>query len=838
VNDPNETRTSVNKPDDATVAPIGQIGAYTLIRTLGEGGMGTVYLAEQKAPVERRVALKVIKLGMDTREIVARFEAERQALAVMDHPGIARVFDGGATDTGRPFFAMEFVQGEPITQFADRTGLGIRERVALLIDVCRAVQHAHQKGIIHRDLKPSNVLVTLQDGRPAAKIIDFGIAKAIERPPDQTFATGIGQFVGTPAYMSPEQLGLTNQDVDTRADIYSLGVLLYELLAGVRPFEPRELETGHHLLAAVRDDEPRRPSARLTQTDNDAQQRIAAARGTDTPTLRRALEPELDWIALKAIEKDRARRYDTANTLAGDLQRYLNNEPVTARPPSRGYRVRKFVARHRLAVGAAAAIVVLVTAAVIVILFQSARVARERDRATMEAAKARAVSDFLQEMLSSANPFGTGNRTVTVADALAAAERRVDSSLRSQPEVAATVRRTLGDTYYGLGDYERAEKILREAATRSRAAGRQADLAADLNQLAEVVRGSGRFADSVPIARESVDAGRAAGVAPLDFATMQFTLAECLRQSGKPDDALPLATEVLETRTRVAGPESTAVAASLRQLGAIAADKSDQATAESHYLRAAAIQRQQLGPDHFQVGGALNDLAATYIATAQLDKALETLQEVERINRIVLGDDHPELASIVENHANVLFRLKRLPEATARLEEVLAIRRKALGDDSMPVARTTFNLGMVYSDSGDLARAEANLVDGVARLRKALGESHPDLVGALRGLALLRERQDRLPEAERIARESLTLAEKVLGADHAGTASSHQRLGMTLLKEKRYAEAETHFLRARAIREQRLGPTAAPTQQIIGNLVTLYEAWGKPDKAAALKSPK
>ena len=228
------TRTSLDKTDDGTAAPLGQIGAYTLIHTLGEGGMGTVYLAEQKTPVERRVALKVIKLGMDTREVVARFEAERQALAVMDHPGIARVFDGGATENGRPFFAMEFVQGEPITQFADRTGLGIRERVALLIDVCRAVQHAHQKGIVHRDLKPSNVLVALQDERPAAKIIDFGIAKAIERPlTDQTFATGIGQFVGTPAYMTPEQLGLTNQDVDTRADIYSLGVLLYELLAGV-----------------------------------------------------------------------------------------------------------------------------------------------------------------------------------------------------------------------------------------------------------------------------------------------------------------------------------------------------------------------------------------------------------------------------------------------------------------------------------------------------------------------------------------------------------------------------------------------------------------------------
>jgi serine/threonine protein kinase len=300
-----------------SVPPVGRIGHYTLLHLLGEGGMGAVYLAEQKTPVERRVALKVIKIGMDTREVVARFEAERQALAVMDHPGIARVFDGGATESGRPFFAMEFVGGEPITRFCDRNSLTIRERVALFIDICRAVQHAHQKGIVHRDLKPSNILVSFQDGRPSAKIIDFGIAKAIEkRLTDQTFATGFGQFVGTPAYMSPEQLGLTGQDVDTRADIYSLGVLLYELLAGVRPFELREVETGLRLIDAIQNEEAARPSARLTQIAADTQKSIAGTRKTDTAALRRVLERDLDWIALKAIEKDRSRRYDTANTLA------------------------------------------------------------------------------------------------------------------------------------------------------------------------------------------------------------------------------------------------------------------------------------------------------------------------------------------------------------------------------------------------------------------------------------------------------------------------------------------------------------------------------------------
>jgi non-specific serine/threonine protein kinase/serine/threonine-protein kinase len=832
--DHDPTHTSATHSDGVPPS-LDRIGPYTLLRPLGEGGMGIVYLAEQKTPIERQVALKVIKLGMDTREVIARFEAERQALAVMDHPGIAHVFDGGATDTGRPFFVMEFVQGEPLTQFCDRAGLTIRQRVALFIDVCRAVQHAHQKGIVHRDLKPSNILVSLQDGRPMAKIIDFGIAKAVDRRlTDQTFATGLGQFVGTPAYMSPEQLGLTGQDVDTRADIYSLGVLLYELLAGTRPFETRELETGYGLVDAIRQGEFTAPSTRLRQIAPDMQMRIARARKTDRAALGRVLQRDLDWIALKAIEKDRSRRYDTANTLAGDLQHYLHNEPVSARPPSRPYRVRKFVARHTAGVAAAAAILVLIVGSAGVIFAQNTRIALERDRAATEAAKAVSINEFLQQMLSSADPTGTGRRSVTVVEALTAAERRVDASLGSQPEVAAAMRRTLAQTYVGLGEYERADRIVVNAVETGRVAGRTQDLVVDLGQLADLRRVQGRYDDALRLGREALDLARTADLAAEQIATLQFILAETLRQAGDANAALPLATEALDARRRTFGADSYPAASSYQQLANIALLQGDHARAQALFQQAVAVMRDVRGPQHYRTILALNDLATTYIDTGEFEKALVTLEEVVAAHRATLGDAHPEVATAIENLANVLFRMKRFAEATTKLEEVLAIRRKALGEDSMPVARTMFNLGQVYTSTKELDKAEQTLPEGVARLERALGAKHPDIVAAVRGLSVLREAQGRLPEAMALMRRSLALALETIGEDHASTALSYQRLGRLLRDEKQYAEAEQQLLRARAIRTKVLGADARPTQESTEALVKLYEAWGKPEAARAL----
>jgi serine/threonine protein kinase len=323
-------------------------GKYKLIEAIGAGGMGSVFLAQQTEPVKRAVAVKVIKAGMDSKAVLARFEAERQALALMDHPNIAKVLDAGTTDGGRPFFVMELVKGQPITQFCDEHKLNPRQRLELFVPVCQAIQHAHQKGIIHRDIKPSNVLVALYDDRPVPKVIDFGVAKAAGQTlTDKTLLTGFGAVVGTPEYMSPEQANLNNLDIDTRSDVYSLGVLLYELLTGTTPVDKQSLGKAAllEILRIVREVEAPKPSARLSSSDTLPS--VAANRGTEPAKLSKLLKGELDWVVLKALEKDRIRRYDTANGLARDIQRYLADEVVEARPPSTGYRLQKFVRRHR-----------------------------------------------------------------------------------------------------------------------------------------------------------------------------------------------------------------------------------------------------------------------------------------------------------------------------------------------------------------------------------------------------------------------------------------------------------------------------------------------------------
>jgi serine/threonine protein kinase len=399
------------------------IGPYKLMEQVGEGGMGLVFVAEQQHPVRRKVALKVLKPGMDTRQVVARFEAERQALALMDHPHIARVFDGGTTPAGRPYFVMELVKGLPITDYCDRNGLPVRERLRLFADVCQAVQHAHQKGVIHRDLKPSNVLVVSHDGTPVAKVIDFGIAKAVgQRLTEKTAYTQLAQLIGTPLYMSPEQAGQSGLDVDTRSDIYSLGVLLYELLTGTTPFDPERLRTAGYdeMRRIIREEEPPKPSTRIS-TLGQAATTVSTSRKSDPKQLSRLIRGELDWVVMKALEKDRNRRYESASAFAADVQRYLNDEPVLACPPSAWYRLRKFARRNkgRLAFAAGAC---LLAAAVLGSAAWAVRdrAMREEEKQREQAARqARAASDLELSLQRAELLQGQGKR----AEALAALER-------------------------------------------------------------------------------------------------------------------------------------------------------------------------------------------------------------------------------------------------------------------------------------------------------------------------------------------------------------------------------------------------------------------------------
>ncbi|HEX2862449.1 MAG TPA: serine/threonine-protein kinase, partial [Lacunisphaera sp.] len=474
--------------------PGARIGAYQLLERIGEGGFGVVYRAAQEQPVRRTVALKIIKLGMDTRAVVARFEAERQALAMMDHPNIARVLDGGATDAGRPYFVMELVRGVPLTTFANDRRLLLPERLELFLQVCRAVHHAHQKGIIHRDLKPSNILISREDDRPAAKVIDFGIAKAMYEPlTEETLLTRLHVFLGTPAYMSPEQVGLGGSDIDTRSDIFSLGALLYELLADSPPLDTASLLSGGYaeVQRAIHQVEPVPPSQRVASLDPAARHAAAARRRCLPARLIAGLRGDLDRIVLKCLEKDRVRRYETTEDLARDIQRYLRNEPVLARPATPGYRIAKFVRRNRRGVIASALALVLVSSLGV---FHAHRLAVERDRAQLEARKAAKVSELLTEIVTASDPYRTP-RTVGVMEETAA---RIRQEFAAQPDVRAELLNAIGRVHLRRGELDQAEPLLTDALAAARETGESSlRLAQTLSNLGMLRFDLGHTADAV-----------------------------------------------------------------------------------------------------------------------------------------------------------------------------------------------------------------------------------------------------------------------------------------------------------------------------------------------------
>ena len=763
---PDDGRTT--SPSPAMTESVGCVvgGRYKLLEQIGEGGMGVVFMAEQERPVRRRVALKVVKAGMDTKQVVARFEAERQALAVMDHPNIARVFDAGATDNGRPYFVMELVQGVPITRYCDARRLPVRERLALFVQVCQAVQHAHQKGIIHRDLKPTNVLVATSDGRPVPKVIDFGVAKALhQRLTDHTVFTSFGAVVGTLEYMSPEQAEMDLSGTDTRSDVYSLGVLLYELLTGTTPLDRGRLKDAAYgeLLRIIREVEPPRPSTRISQSGLELLTAISARRGTDASRLVKFVAGDLDWIVLRSMEKDRNRRYETASALAADVQRFLSDEPVAARPPSAVYKFRKFARRNKgmLAMGVALAAVLLLATAVSAVLAvratRSERLAERRleaetrarseaeaakrdasaeaQRARVEAATSAAINAFLNEdLLAQGNLENEPDREVKLRTVLDRAAEKIESRFHDRPLVEAAVRQTLGSAYETLGELQKAEAHRRRAVElrRLHAGADHPDTLVSVAGFADSHRASGRPEEAVKLYEQALSTWRERVGAdhPATFMLMAG-LTGTYMELGRREDARRVAGETLMLAAKSGPDDSTTLAALNNLANALGPTKE---ALKLHEALLPAI-RAARGPDHPDSLTSAGNLAGMYFRLGRHDEAFKLAEETLATKRVRLGADHPNTLRAANDLAVSYEMLDRYDDAVRLGEETLALYKAKLGPNHPDTIWSMQNLASFYSSARRQGKAVALMEEVLALQTAKRGADHPDTIASLKQLA-------------------------------------------------------------------------------------------------------
>lgn len=814
------------------------IGSYQLLKRIGEGGMGQVWLAQQTAPLQRQVALKLIRWGMYDETLLHRFEAERQSLAVMDHPSIAKVFDAGATQEGQPYFVMEYVAGVSITDYCDQKKLRIRDRLELFVKVCEGVQHAHQKAIIHRDLKPANILVAEIDGNPVPRIIDFGLAKAINRDiTEETLHTRIGNFVGTPGYMSPEQCDPTARDVDTRTDVYSLGVVLYVLLTGSAPFETKEWKHKpfDEILQRLREQDPVRPSTKVS-ADHDTLSSTAEARGTEPKQLVRALRGDLDWITMKAVERDRARRYPTPSDLAADIRRYLNHEIVLAVPPSLAYRGRKFARQHRVALLTTSAFALVLMAAAVISIRQSILASKAATAANREAAVAQAVSDFLQNDLlaqASANRQGPGTNPdpdLKVRTALDRAAERIEGKFANQPGVEASIRSTIGRTYQELGLNPQARKQLERALElQRRLLGEDNPKTLDTkNSLGWTAKSQGNYPEAEALLTQTLAARRRVlGPEHRDTLFSMNNLAVLYLQEGKYAQAEALDSQTLEIRRRVLGSDHPDTLVSLSNLSEAYSYEGKYAQSEILDNQAVEAKRRVLGPEHPETLISISDLASVYEYEGKYAQAETLNKQVLEIRRRVLGSDHSATLASMINLAIDYRDEGKYGQARALDKQVLEIERRVLGPDNPQTLESMNDLAEDYRDEGKYAQAEALNRQVLAVRRRVLGPEHPDTLASMNNLADDYAEEGNYTQAESLFNQTLAIVRRVEGPEHPDTLAFMSDFAGMYQRKGNYSLAQKYAGQALAGRRHALGSENPDTMASAADLALAYLSQGK-----------
>ncbi len=803
------------------------IGSYHLLQLIGQGGMGEVWLAEQTQPVRRRVAIKLIKTGMDTKEVVARFESERQALALMNHPAIAKVFDAGSTAEGRPYFVMEYVAGLPITDYCDRHRLNTRQRLELFISVCEGVQHAHQKAIIHRDLKPSNILVTEVDGKPVPRIIDFGVAKATSQHLHvDALRTQIGALIGTIGYISPEQADSGGEDIDTRSDVYSLGVVLYELLSGTLPFDFRKLAFDEALRCLREQDAPS-PSQRLRTTVGDSAL-AAKNRSADLPTLVSQLRGDPDAITLKALEKDRAGRYSSPLELAADIRRYVRNQPVLAHAPSAVYRARKYVRRHRLGVTLVSLLVLLAVVFAAAQANELQRTRRERDRADR-------ITDFLTNMYKVSSPSESRGNTVTAREILDRSSNEIEEGLAQDPEVRSQLMQVMAETYENLGLYSRAhdltERVLQDR--RKTLGPENAKTLEAMDRMGWILYREGRDIEAERLIRRTIDI-QSRVIGPDNPATLRSKnhLAWILIRQAHHAEVEKLERDVIAASSRKLGPENPETLRAMDGLAVAFARQSHFREAEAEYRQLLDLKVHKLGPDHPETLSTMHNLASALSDEGNYDEAEKLYRETLQIEQRVLGPDHPDTANSMTTLANtVKFGHGREVEAEGLYRKALEIELRVLGPDHPETTRAREGLANILSSEHRYAEAETLLREILNARQRLLGTEHTDTLLTQYNLASVLNHEKQYDAAEKLIRSTMETQKRVLDKNDPDTLASESLLAKILLEEQRPQEAEGFARQAFNDQSRTLGLQHPDTKESLGHLGTALAKSGRYEEA-------